>query len=141
MHQWCQSWSEITLYLCINFSQKTKSVSKDKTNKYLNELCLHFNIKHVYTVPTQEYWISAHQEQCKGQSKNYTVRQLFRIKKTTFSLKTGINCEKRKDLCEEASKNTKKSAVWDDFELLMLWKERKPLEFHSWSVVCHMDKV
>ena len=51
------------------------------------------------------------------------------------------NSKKRKDLCEEASKNTKKSAILDDFELLMVWKERKPLDFHSWNVVCHMDKV
>lgn len=51
------------------------------------------------------------------------------------------NSRKRKDLCEEASKNTKKGAIWDDFELLMMWKEREPLDFHSWSVVCHMDKA
>ena len=51
------------------------------------------------------------------------------------------NLRKRKDLCEEAWKNTKKSAIWDDFELLMVWKEREPLDFHKRSAVCHMDKV
>lgn len=51
------------------------------------------------------------------------------------------NLRKRKDLCEEASKNTKKSAIWDDFILLMVWKEREPLDFHKRSAVCHMDKV
>lgn len=51
------------------------------------------------------------------------------------------NLRKRKDLCEEAWKNTKKSAIWDDFILLMVWKEREPLDFHKRSAVCHMDKV
>lgn len=51
------------------------------------------------------------------------------------------NLRKRKDLCEEVWKNTKKSAIWDDFELLMVWKEREPLDFHKRSAVCHMDKV